>query len=84
MSPEFVVLNADYARRSEPWRSRRFYASLMSGRLGYEPVLQHRSPLPGPGWANPVAQARRAGLATNLDKINPEIWVMRGNLWRRR
>ncbi len=77
MNPDVVVLNADYARRSEPWRSRRFYTSLMSGRLGYEAALRHRAPWRGPRWANPVAQARQHGLPTNLDKINPEIWVMR-------
>ena len=76
MDPDVVVLNADYARRSEPWRSRRFYAALMSGRLGHVAALRHRSRSLGPGWANPVAQARERGLPTNLDKINPEIWVM--------
>ncbi|HET7747110.1 MAG TPA: hypothetical protein VFM29_07400, partial [Vicinamibacteria bacterium] len=79
VAPAYVVVNGDYALRSDPGTpDHAFYAGLEDGTLGYERAFAHRhapalSPLP-------LRELRRqdAGkIFSNLDKVNPEIRVYR-------
>lgn len=79
---EWLLLNARYAQRYEAARrpeGREMLRALENGTLGYVEVFRYRAPLPG--WA--VLQYDRAfegqaeSLTTNLDKINPEVTILR-------
>jgi hypothetical protein len=75
--PDYVVVNADHASRSEPgtgdWA---VYTGLDRGALGYREVLRHRyrSPLL---FVDPEKLVERGQmrLRSNLAKVNPEIRV---------
>jgi 4-amino-4-deoxy-L-arabinose transferase-like glycosyltransferase len=75
--PDYVVVNADHALRSEPgtgdWA---VYTGLDQGTLGYREVLRHRFRSP---WLvlDPETLVDRGTqrLRSNLAKVNPEIRV---------
>jgi hypothetical protein len=77
--PDYVVVNADYAARSDPGSpDAALYAALEDGTVGYVRVWAWRYT---PRWsALPLSDLRRqdAGkLYSNLDKASPEIRVYR-------
>lgn len=79
VAPDYVIVNADYAQRSDPGTpDHAFYAGLEDGSLGYERAFAYRyvprlSPLPSRDL-----QRQDAGkIFSNLDKVNPEIRVYR-------
>ena len=76
--PDFVVVNADYARRADEGTGERaFYTALADGSLGYEVALRHRT---GPRVFLDTDALRREGrdrIWSNLDKVDPEIVVYR-------
>jgi 4-amino-4-deoxy-L-arabinose transferase-like glycosyltransferase len=78
VSPDVVVVNADYARRADEGSGERaFHAALDDGSLGYRVVLRHRS---RPRVLLDMDALRREGrdrIWSNLDKVDPEIVVYR-------
>jgi hypothetical protein len=78
VSPEVVVVNADYARRADEGTGERaFYAALDDGSLGYRVALRHRT---DPHVLLDTDALRRDGrgrIWSNLDKVDPEIVVYR-------
>jgi 4-amino-4-deoxy-L-arabinose transferase-like glycosyltransferase len=78
VSPEVVVVNADYARRADEGSGERaFHAALDDGSLGYREVLRHRG---SPRVLLDMDALRSEGpdrLWSNLDKVDPEIVVYR-------
>jgi hypothetical protein len=81
--PDFVVVNADYARRADEGTGERaFYTALDDGSLGYEVALRHRA---GPRVFLDTDALRREGrdrIWSNLDKVDPEIVVYRRSVSR--
>ncbi|MGE0456009.1 MAG: ArnT family glycosyltransferase [Vicinamibacteria bacterium] len=77
MAPDYVIINADYARRVEDARARELYEGLASGKLGYEPAFSRRSEIPWPFRLDEWLRERAESIPTNLDKLNPEIRVYR-------
>ena len=75
MRPEWVVVNADFARRAEDARARELYAALDSGGLGYDKAYAERTPFEWPFTLDAEVRRDPLALPTNLDKINPEIRV---------
>jgi 4-amino-4-deoxy-L-arabinose transferase-like glycosyltransferase len=77
MHPDYVVVNADFARRAEDPRAREVYARLESGELGYALALAHRTTLAWPFRLDAYLREREGVIHSNLEKINPEIKVFR-------
>jgi hypothetical protein len=75
MSPDHVVVNADYAAALEDPRARELYDRLERGDLGYTLSLAHRTKLAWPFQLDGDIRARGASIHSNLVKINPEIRV---------
>ncbi|HZM49322.1 MAG TPA: glycosyltransferase family 39 protein [Vicinamibacteria bacterium] len=78
VSPDVVVVNADYARRADEGTGERaFYSALDDGSLGYEVALRRRT---RPRVALDTDALRMDGpgrIWSNLDKVDPEIVVYR-------
>jgi len=78
VSPDVVVVNADYARRADEGTGERaFYSALDDGSLGYDVAWRHRA---RPRVALDTDALRRDGpgrIWSNLDKVDPEIVVYR-------
>jgi 4-amino-4-deoxy-L-arabinose transferase-like glycosyltransferase len=78
VSPDVVVVNADYARRADEGTGERaFYTALDDGSLGYQVALRQRT---NPRVLLDTEALRRDGpgrLWSNLDKVDPEIVVYR-------
>jgi len=76
MAPDYVIINADYARRVGDARARELYDGLASGALGYETAFARRSSIPWPFRLDDWLRGRES-IPTNVDKLNPEIRVYR-------
>jgi hypothetical protein len=78
VSPDVVVVNADYARRADEGSGEQaFHAALDDGSLGYREVLRQRA---SPRVLLDMNALRSEGpdrLWSNLDKADPEIVVYR-------
>ena len=78
MKPDFVVVNADYARRADPGTGeRQLYDALDSGSAGYALEFSHRRRPPSVLRDEDWSPERPLPILTNLDKIDPEIRVYR-------
>ena len=78
VSPDVVVVNADYALRADEGSGERaFHAALDDGSLGYHVALRHRA---SPRVLLDLDALRSEGrdrIWSNLDKVDPEIVVYR-------
>jgi hypothetical protein len=79
-SPDYFVLNADYARAVTPDSDAgQFMASLKDGRLGYDLVFHFRQPAPWPwlpgGHRDLVGDRLESVVFSTLRNINPTIEI---------
>jgi hypothetical protein len=82
VKPDWIMLNARFARRFETERSpagRELLDALKNGTLGYSEAFRYRAPMPAWAFLQYDAQFRGSGesVLTNLDKVNPEMTVYR-------
>ena len=82
VKPDWIMLNARFARRFETERSpagRELLEALRNGTLGYSEAFRYRAPIPAWAVLQYDAQFRGSGesVLTNLDKVNPEMRVYR-------
>ena len=78
VSPDVVVVNADYARRADEGTGERaFYSALDDGSLGYEVALRRRTRPRVPLDTDALRLDGPGRIWSNLDKVDPEIVVYR-------